>query len=633
MAGSFKAFRVGTSEAGPALAHARSLVRAIEALLPGIGLEAQSFSSPGDRDRAILSGEIDCALLGAKDLPDPMTAELDWCRLPWRGDPHDPIVLRPDLSRADLSPDGQDMPAIVFKAGDARFLRLRSLFVRAVIFVGAGAGSADLCTVAGLRELRRAEVCIHDSLIDASLLDALPTGARRIDVGKRRGRHCLEQPEISRLISVEARNGYRVVRLKGGDPGIFGRLAEEIEALDALHLPYRVLPGVSSLAAATTGTGMLLTRRGVSRGFCALTPRRAGGGSASVTKELRGELPLVMFMAVALVRETAARLMADGTPRDSPAALVFGAGSDEESVVRGTLSDIGASAEAEAEGRPGLLVVGEVARFRFNPGWGALEGRSVLITCGDDLQDEAAGLVSDFGGLPLRRPLIRPAPRADAAGRVASIRDYDWLVLSSPSAVRVFGRLAKEARIDFRSLPKIMACGPGTRRAFEALGLAPDAVHEADSGAAGVALAARGRIASGERALRLRSDRAGAELAVELGRLGILVDDCVLYAVEAIRYDHLPDFDAAFFASACDVEVFEEQWGAAALRGKTVAAIGRPAIEALEARGIPADAMVGEAAVESALQALAAACVALSLRRETAGAIGPLAQNALASRK
>jgi uroporphyrinogen III methyltransferase/synthase len=581
--------RLGGEES--TLASGAGALASMQALLPGLRLETRPIAAgeaPGPPDH------FDCALRIAASLPDTLRETLDWFWLP-------PL------------PE-EEVLALIFRAGDERLLRLRSLFVRAVAFVGAGVGSADLCTLAGLRELRRAEVCIHDSRLDPSLLDELPSGARRIEIDKPHRGHGLEQAAISRLIALEARRGRRVLRLKGGDPGIFGRLSEEVETLDALHLPYFVLPGVSSLTAATTATGMLLTRRGVSRGFCALTPRQAGGGQAPVTGEARVELPIVLFMAVDVLGEVASRLIADGTAPDTPAALVFGAGGDEESIFRGALSDIASLVDPEAESRPGLLIVGEAARHGFCRDWGALQGRSVLLTCSDAILEKAAALVSDFGGRPLKRPMVRMVPRPEAADRLSRIGDYDWLVLSSPSAARIFGLLAKEARLDLRSLPRIMACGPGTAREVEELGLKPDLVPNSDFGVAGMVEVVRRSLPSGARVLHLRSDKAGDTLAVELRGLGLVAEDCILYQNEVILYERLPAFDAIFFASASAVEAFEDQRGLATLEGVIVAAIGRPTIEALKARGITAGAIGREATVESCLRALAALCVGRSLR-------------------
>ena len=202
------------------------------------------------------------------------------------------------ISVAELPPpDGQGYLAMTFRADDDALRSVRNLFLKAVRFVGAGVGSMDYCTLAGIKAIQQAEVCLYDALMDPRLLDLLPSDAQRIDVGKRCGEHTLPQEETTRLIANYARRGRRVVRLKGGDPGILARLAEELEWLDRLEIPYQIVPGVSSLNAATTGTGMLLTRRGVSRGFTVITPRGEGGKLAPIDAQARAGLPIVLFMA------------------------------------------------------------------------------------------------------------------------------------------------------------------------------------------------------------------------------------------------------------------------------------------------------------------------------------------------
>ena len=666
-------------------------------------------STPGDRDRvtdlrasppdfftrdldaAVRGGDVDCAIHSAKDLPDPMPPDLDWCWLPWAEDPRDAIVmaggktlaglpadpvvgisserratycrarfpqavLKPirgniaerlaqlDTGDYDLTilaaaallrlgladriaewiplevltpPEGQGHLALTFRRDDRRLQRLRSLFVSAVVFVGAGAGSAAACTAAGLEALRRCDVCLCDSLLDPLLLDELPAGALRIDVGKRCGDHAADQTEITALIVRYAQQGRRVVRLKGGDPGIFGRLAEETEALEARGLPYHVIPGISSLQAATSGTGMLLTRRGIARGFCVLTPRAEGGRSAPVDRAARGALPVVFFMGVGLAAQTARELIADGMAPDTPAALVFEAGAEDETVVRATLQAVAHSAEDPTQGvgaaleahgrRPGLFIVGEIARYGFNRKLGALGGRRVLLTSSAALQEKAAARVRDFGGIPVQRPLIRLVPDPAAAAVVAGIAHYDWVALTSPSAVRCFARLLRTGRIDVRKVPQIMASGPGTAAELESeLGLLPDIQPGAEFGGDALAAAARTAVGRGARILRLRSDRAGQALAESLRALGAAVTDCVLYANEAVHYADVPAFDAVFFASASAVNAYMRQWPAASLQGKAVAAIGAPTAHALEAHHVAVDVLSPEATAEGAIGALAA---------------------------
>lgn len=502
-------------------------------------------------------------------------------------------------------PDGQGYLAITFRAGDRRFERIRSFYVKAVAFAAAGVGSGGTCTLDVLRELRRCEVCLHDDLMGPDLLDHVPSRVECVHVGKRSGRHSLPQDEITQLVAKYARRGKRVVRLKGGDPGIFGRLAEEVEMLDALALPYRVLPGVSSLVAATTGTGMLLTRRGVSRGFAVMTPRMQGGGVGTIGGAERARLPIVFYMAVSVTGDIAKELLGDGMPASTPAAMVYGAGGDQSFVVRGTLADIGHKVEAVKTELPGTLIVGDVAGYRYRTDFGPLQSRRILLTCSQSLQDKASGLVHDFGGIPVSRPLIRLVTTAEAAEKVRRVAAYDWVILTSPSAVRCFAELLKSAGTDLRSLPKLVTCGGGTSAELGAMGLRADVEPPSGFGADGLKKTFAGLVKPGLRVLRLRSDKAETDISDTLLAMGAKVDDCILYRNEAIEYDVRPVFEAVFFASASAVEVFAKQWGVDGLKEATVAAIGDPTVSALKKIGVRVDLVGPEATVESCLTALA----------------------------
>lgn len=509
-------------------------------------------------------------------------------------------------------PDGQGVLAMTFKAGDEVFMKLRSLFVKTVSFVSAGAGSADMCTVAGVKALKACDVCLYDSLMDSALLEHLKPGALCVDTGKRCGNHSMPQAEISSLITMYARRGFSVVRLKGGDAGIFGRLAEEIEALDALRLPYRVIPGVSSLNAATTGTGILLTRRGLSRGFCVMTPRRQTGDIGSVGKDERAGLPIVFFMAVSVAEEVARQLISEGMPAETPAAMVFSAGSDVESVVRGRLDGIVSKARAEGPpgagqsvDKPGIFIVGEVARFGFGREWGALGGRRVLLTCSQDLQEKGAASVYNYGGFPVKRPLIKLVPEPEAVGNIRKLKSFDWVVLTSPAAVRCFGDLLEKEGVKQRDVPRIIVCGPGTAAELGRYRLTADAAPAADFGVDGLREIAGSFIKPGQKVLRFRSDKAGGDIAAFIRTLGAEVEDCLLYRNEPVGYDSLPDFDSVFFASASAVEVFMAKWGAQALKGKTIVVIGRPTEQGLEKHGLHADVVGREATVDSCVAGLA----------------------------
>ncbi len=515
------------------------------------------------------------------------------------------------ISLADLpAPAGQGALAMTFRQGDPAMTALRNLMIKAVRFVGAGVGSDGLCTLAGAAELASAEVCLYDVLMDERLLERLPRQAERVFVGKRSGNHSQAQDQISRMLSDYARRGLRVVRLKGGDPGLFGRLAEELEELDRWQIPFRILPGVSSLTAATTGTGMVLTRRGLSRGFTAMTPRAEGGAVASVTAEARAGLPLVFFMAGKVADQVAGQLMGEGRSPDTPAALVTNAGADDERVIQTTLGDLARNAAVVSEGdAPGLLIVGDVVRFQAKHDKGALAGRRVLLTCSEALQERAARRVVDFGGRPLRCPLIRLVPRAEARTVVRSVKEFDAVVLTSPSAVRCFLELLAEEQVDRRHLPCLIACGPGTAHELAKAGLSVDVAPKHDYGAEGLMQEFAKWGVAGRSLLRLRSDKAGDGLAKVLREQGGVVTDCLLYDNVPIQYESLPVFDAVFFASASAVEQFMDAWGIGPLEEKRVVVIGQPTATALRKAGLEPDVTGFEATVDGAIEALAATCV------------------------
>lgn len=515
------------------------------------------------------------------------------------------------ISTDDLSPpEGQGHLAITFRAGDERWLRIRSLFVKSVVFAGAGCGSAESCTLASWNALAHADVCFHDSLLDADLLKQLPRHAQRVDVGKRCGAHTVPQSEINVRLAAAARRGRRVIRLKGGDPGIFGRLAEEISTLDALHLPYHVLPGVSSLTTATTGTGMLLTQRGVAPGFTVMTSRLQDGTVGSVQSSVRNELPLVIFMGIGVLPELIEQLRSDGLNPATPIALVFDAGSPDETVIRATLADIvdtsaGPLTDRRRSHSPGLIIVGAPAAHGFHREWGALGGVRVLLPGSDALQQKAINAVKDLGGIPVPLPLIRMTPEPDCVPVLATLDRFEWLAVTSPSAVHLLMRILADQAIDVRRMPKVLVAGPGTADAFRGYGIVPEIVPGARFGAAGVIEAAARTIPAGTTVLRVRSRAAGMELTEALIRTGFDVTDCVLYNATPVRPERIPDFDAVVFASASAVEAYAALRLPQSLDGKTVVAIGQPTHAALARQGVRGTHTAVEATVESAVLKLA----------------------------
>ena len=317
------------------------------------------------------------------------------------------------ISLAELPPpEGQGVLAVVFKKGDARMTTVRRAFVKAVRFTSAGVGEAGLMTVRGVRDIQEADVVLADELSGVSR-SSFECAARWVDVGKRCGAHSMTQDEITRLICDEVRKGRRVVRLKGGDAGLFGRLAEETAALEALRIPYLVRPGVSALVAATAPNGLLLTKRGEARGFAVSTPRATG------TKT-----PQVFFMATRLAREVLKTF-----PPDTPYAMVWEAGGPYERVETGCCGQ----PRLHPDGAPGLLVVDAAGT--------PLVRRRILLTCSDAVMARATCHFEDFGWRTVEWPMIELKAREKVAPLLKGIERFDAIVLTSPSSVRIFFEL------------------------------------------------------------------------------------------------------------------------------------------------------------------------------------------------
>lgn len=229
-----------------------------------------------------------------------------------------------------------------------------------VTLVGAGPGDPELLTLRAARVLAEADVVLYDALVDARVL-TLATRARRLYVGKRRSRHAVAQETICKLLVRFARRGERVVRLKAGDPFVFGRGGEEVLACAAAGVPVSVVPGVTSAFAAPLGANIPVTHRGVSRGCLVLTgtPREA---YESLLPPLAGhELTIVLLMALDARAAIAAFAIARGFSPDLPAAIVCGASTAAEATWTGTLSELPHA--AIPDGPPGVIVLGETVRF------------------------------------------------------------------------------------------------------------------------------------------------------------------------------------------------------------------------------------------------------------------------------
>ncbi len=522
------------------------------------------------------------------------------------------------ISRRELpTPSGQGCIGITFCRNDPRFVHIRDYFIKAVRFVGAGCGSGDMCTQKGIIELSNCDVCLYDSLMDKALLSYLKEDAVPVFVGKRSGRHSLKQGEIVKLIMKYTRYGKRVVRLKGGDPGIFGRLSEEIDELEKFGIPYRVIPGISSLNYASTSSGILLTRRGISRGFTVYTPRQAAGGSLDFTPLHEKKLPYVFFMSVNILKDVKKSLIESGLNSETRTAVILNSGFADERIIRGSLEDICGKLDKEDSGSPGIVIVGEIAGYSYRKTLGGLKGKRVLLTCSENLIPGGERIIDDFGGIPVRGSLIKLEMNHKAKDDIKDISKYDWIVLTSPSSVRFFMIFLKEGRKDIRRLPKIMVCGKATAGELLRHNLYPDAVPETCSGAEGIAEIVSKISPGGAAVLRFRSDLAGRKVSQLLAGAGAVVTDCILYFNKPIGdefipkkdFSPMPEHDIVFFASTSAVKEYVRISGRELLKRKIILSIGKPTSEELKNNGVNDIIMPEKADIESSVSALAVSII------------------------
>ncbi|GIV97846.1 MAG: hypothetical protein KatS3mg057_2503 [Herpetosiphonaceae bacterium] len=241
-----------------------------------------------------------------------------------------------------------------------------------VSLVGAGPGDPELMTVKGLRRLRAADVVVYDALIDANLLSECRSDAELIYVGKRAGQHTCSQEAINRFLIDKAREGLLVVRLKGGDPFVFGRGGEEAEALEAAGIAWEVVPGVSSAIAVPAYAGIPITHRAIASSVAFVTGHEDAGRPETRIRWralAEGADTLVVLMGLRRLEAIAEELIACGRPADTPVAVIRCGTTSEQEIVTGTLATIAAEVVRAGVTAPALIVIGEVVRLHERLRW------------------------------------------------------------------------------------------------------------------------------------------------------------------------------------------------------------------------------------------------------------------------
>jgi len=358
-----------------------------------------------------------------------------------------------------------------------------------VYLVGAGPGDPGLITVRGVECLRKAEVVIYDYLANPELLSHAPQEAERLYVGKLGGRHHTPQEKINSLLLENARKGKIVVRLKGGDPYVFGRGGEEAQALHGAGIPFEVVPGVTAAFAAAAYAGIPLTHRDFTTSLALLTGHESSEKKLSTIdweKLSTGVGTLVFYMGMTNLPLIAGELMAFGRPPETPVAVVQWATTPKQRTLVATLADVVDRVNAEGIKPPAIIIVGEVVSLREDLRWfdsRPLFGKRILVTRTAEQAGEFLDLLRVEGAEGICHPTIAVLPPEDWAEVDAAIEDLsriDVLILTSANAVKHFFDRLKALGKDARALSKvrIAVVGPKTGDALEEQGLHPDLVPE-----------------------------------------------------------------------------------------------------------------------------------------------------------
>lgn len=493
-----------------------------------------------------------------------------------------------------------------------------------VYLVGAGPGDPGLLTLRAAELIASADALVYDALVSDAIVARFPAEAARIYVGKRGGAHTRTQDEINALLVETARTHRRVVRLKGGDPFVFGRGGEEALVLADAGVPFEVVPGVTAGVAAAAYAGIPTTQRGMAVAVTFAT------GHEDPTKPeanldwdalAKGGGTLVFYMGVGKMAENFARLLAAGAPPQTPAAVVEWGTHARQRTVTGTLETLPSLAKEAAIGAPALVVVGEVVTLRDRLRWfdaRPLSGRRVLVTRARAQASDLAVLLEALGAEVVQFPVIRIDDPADpAALRAAAARagEFDWLVLTSVNGVdRFFAALAAEGR-DARALGGVRVCalGPATAGALARHGVRADLVPD-EFIAEGVidALTAAGPL-EGVRILLPRAEVARAVLPETLRARGAEVTEVAAYrtvpdgaGAERVRAMLARgEIHAVTFTAASTVRNFVELAGTET-GGAAIASIGPVTSAAARELGLAVDVEAAEYTIPGLVAALRA---------------------------
>jgi uroporphyrinogen III methyltransferase/synthase len=417
-----------------------------------------------------------------------------------------------------------------------------------VYLVGAGPGDPGLLTLRGRQLLGRADVVVYDYLAGESLLAYAPPQAQRLYVGKQAADHTMPQDQINALLIRLAKEGQCVVRLKGGDPYVFGRGGEEALALVEAGIAFEVVPGITSGIAGPAYAGIPVTHRSLAGNFGVVTGHETPdkeGSDLDYEALARWRGTLAFYMGVKNLPAICDGLISGGLDPDTPAAVIQWGTTSRQRVVAGTVADLPRRAEEARIQPPAIILVGKVVSLRQKLNWfegRPLFGRRIVVTRSRRQGSDLAESLADLGAEVIELPTIRIVPPEDSSPlrkAAADIGNFDWIVFTSVNAVDAFFEALHKTGQDSRALAgtKVCSIGPATSERLRDFGLRADAQPPRyTTDGIGDAIAAQAALA-GARVLYPRSDIAAPKLAEDLSARGAKVTDVIAYRTVPEEHD------------------------------------------------------------------------------------------------
>ncbi len=494
-----------------------------------------------------------------------------------------------------------------------------------VSLVGAGPGDPGLITVRARALLAQADAVVYDALVNPRILQngAVRPDAEMHDVGKRGGAPSARQDAINALLVRLGREGKRVVRLKGGDPFVFGRGSEEAQALAGAGVPFEVVPGVTAGVAAPAYAGIPVTHRGVASAVTFVTGHEdptKGNSDIDWASLARAGGTLVLYMGVKRLPEIVAALTAGGLPADTPAAVVEWGTWPRQRTVESTVAGIAQAASAAGIAAPSITIIGDVARLRDEIAWfdrRPLSGRRVIVTRARAQASELAARLTELGAEVIEAPAIviapaDPAPLREALGRLDT---YQWVLFTSQNAVEIAWAALRDIGGDARRFAcvRVGAVGQATARALLDRGIAADVIPpRATAEGLGEALRRRPDV-RGTRVLFIKADGASGALPATLREMHATVEDVVAYGTApdpagaaAARDVLATGVDAITFTSASTVRFLLDALDgkANAVGGARIITMGPVTTDAARVLGLTVDAEADTATIDALVDAV-----------------------------